>query len=293
MNWYAAPLDLVDRPFRFPWSAEVSRKLIRANLLTNPQAEPAYVFKFIQNLNRYCKEPIGYYRARPLARGQEYLDHQLQCLDFARVQQWIEAAAQVGQSNLSRRLAPVRYEPVWKSQGKMNMSRDMSLALHDNVNIVLGPDLPAEWEDYRFNMEIAGFDDWKRACELWRQQGRVSKRMTPAAANRAEIDCTQLPSASSALAISLEQLWTVAAPASPVESPDEMLCTEQSSEHPTELTPLVAPVERVDSLNLDTDTETLVSSPRRRAMSLRLLLRYQSEADINQQCSKTQTKISR
>ena len=38
------------------------------------------------------------------------LDRQLQDIDFARVQQWIEAAAQERPHNFSRRMAPVYYE---------------------------------------------------------------------------------------------------------------------------------------------------------------------------------------
>ena len=59
---------------------------------------------------------MGYPRARPIARGQEHLYHQLQYLDFARVQQWIEDAAQVRERNLSRRMDPVHYEPAWNQR---------------------------------------------------------------------------------------------------------------------------------------------------------------------------------
>ena len=40
------------------------------------------------------------------------LDHQLQDIDFARVQQWIEPAAQERQHNFSCRMATVYYEPA-------------------------------------------------------------------------------------------------------------------------------------------------------------------------------------
>ena len=55
---------------------------------------------------------MGYTRARPVALGKEHLDHQLQRLDFTRVHQWIEVTVKVRQRTLSRRMAPVQYEPA-------------------------------------------------------------------------------------------------------------------------------------------------------------------------------------
>ena len=60
-----------------------------------------------------------------------------------------------------------------------------------------------------------------------------------------------------------------AAPANPDERLDQQNMdqanTEQSGEHASELTHNGALVERIDNLNLDTDTETLMPSLRRRA----------------------------
>ena len=78
------------------------QKLLRAS----PNARSKYQFKFIKVTNRYWKEPVRYPRARPMARGQEHLDHQLQHLDFARVPQCIEVAAQMQDRSLSRRMTP-------------------------------------------------------------------------------------------------------------------------------------------------------------------------------------------
>ena len=66
------------------------------------------LFKFIQILNRFSKEPVGYPYARLITRGPEHLDYQLQHLYIARVHQWIEAAAHVQQRNLFRRIASVQ-----------------------------------------------------------------------------------------------------------------------------------------------------------------------------------------
>ena len=199
-------------------------------------------------------EPMGYLRSRPLRRGKEYLDHLLQHLDFARVQQKIEAAAQVRQRNLSRRLPPVIHEAAWKPQGRMTMSVDKSLALHNIVNFVLGAEWRSEWEVEGLCREIAGFVDWKRACVLWRQPGWVFKRVAVAAASRDEPP----------MAMFLDQPLIVAAPFEPieaVESADTALRPEQSGEPAAN----AALVEPIDNLNLNTDTEILVSSPRRRA----------------------------
>ena len=99
-----------------------------------------------------------YPRARTIARGQEYLDHQLQHLDFARVHQWIEVAAQVRKRNFSHRIAPDQYEPAWHPPGKMTMSGDMPLVLLDVVISVLGPQLRAEWYEECLNLEISNFE---------------------------------------------------------------------------------------------------------------------------------------
>ena len=67
----------------------------------------------------------------------------------------------------------------------MTMSGDMSLALHDVINSVLGPKLRAEWNEERFNLEIAEFNDWKGACGLRKQTGWISKRVSVAVVSRA------------------------------------------------------------------------------------------------------------
>ena len=183
-NWYNAPVDLPGQPFRFPWSTETLRKIIIADLRGSPNARADYKFKFIQVPNRYWKEPVGFPRARPIARGHEYLDHQLQQLDFARIHQWIEVAAQVRKRNLSHRMAPVQYEPA---QRKMTMSGDMPV-----VNSVLGPELRAEWDEECLNLEISILEVWKRACGLWKQTGWISKRVTLAATSRADGELSRI-----------------------------------------------------------------------------------------------------
>ena len=99
------------------------------------------------------------------------LDHQLQYLDFVRVHQWIEMAAQVRKRNFSHRKAPVQYEPAWYPQGKMTMSGDMPLVLLDVVLFVLGPGLRAEWDEECLNLEVSDFKKWNRACGRWKQAG--------------------------------------------------------------------------------------------------------------------------
>ena len=153
----------------------------------------------------------------PIAQGQEYLDHQLQHLDFARVQQWIEVATQVRRRNVSRRKAPVQYEPAWHPQGKMTMSGDMPLVLLDEVNSVLGPEFRVEWYEDCLNLEIGNFEGWKRACGLWKQAGWISKRVARAATGRAEAERAQAfaqllqPNTATIMAMSLEQSLTVEA----------------------------------------------------------------------------------
>ena len=79
VNSYNAPLNLDGRPLRFPWQTDLLRKVSIASLNSK------YALTFIQITNRYWEEPVGYSRARPLARGQEYLDHHIQHLGYARV----------------------------------------------------------------------------------------------------------------------------------------------------------------------------------------------------------------
>ena len=93
VNWYNAPLDLNGKPFRFLWPTELLRKIIISSLRACPNARSNYAFKPTQIPYRYWKEPVGYPRARPIARGQEHLCHQLKRLDFAGVHQWVEVTA--------------------------------------------------------------------------------------------------------------------------------------------------------------------------------------------------------
>ena len=60
VTWYHAPLDLNGKPFRFFWSNDQLRKVIRASVRASPQVNSKYGFKFIQVPNRYWKEPVGY-----------------------------------------------------------------------------------------------------------------------------------------------------------------------------------------------------------------------------------------
>ena len=162
VNWYNAPIDLHGQPFQFPWSSENLRKTINTSLRARLKARSNYQFKFIKVPNRYWKESVGYPRARPIARGQERLDHQLQHLDFARVPQWIEVAAQIRDRNLSRRMAPLQYDPAWRQQGRMSMPGDMPLVLLDMANSVLGEESRAEWDEECLNLEVCNFEIWKQ-----------------------------------------------------------------------------------------------------------------------------------
>ena len=53
VNWYSAPLSLEGVPFRFPWSQEFVRKVIRASTSAGPPVDPLYCFKCITFPNRY------------------------------------------------------------------------------------------------------------------------------------------------------------------------------------------------------------------------------------------------
>ena len=212
------PMDLHGQPFRFPWTVDFIKKTINSSLDASPTVCSDYKFKFIKVPNRYWKEPVGYPRARPIARGQELLDHQLRHTDCANVPQWLSVAAQMRDRNLSRRMAPIQYEPVWRPQGRMTMSGDTPLTLLDIVNQVLGAEMRAEWDDECLHLEVTNFETWKKACALWKQSGWISKRVALAAHHRAEEKRAQryapTPSQSTAapvMAMSLEQTLTVEA----------------------------------------------------------------------------------
>ena len=142
------------------------RKIIRAGTRASPRMDPLYSFKCITFPNRYWKKPVARPRARPVGRAPDCLNHQLKHLDLARIAGWIEGAAQVRQRNLRCRVTPLEQNPVWQPQGKMIMSGDMLLVMHDVVNTVLRPQARAEWEEQCLEIEVASFPNWKKACEL-------------------------------------------------------------------------------------------------------------------------------
>ena len=215
INWYNAPVDLNGQPFRFPWLSDFIYKLVTSCLRLSPHVRSDYKFNFIQVPNRYWKESVVFPRARPIRRGKELLDHQLRHLDVANVPKWIHVAALVRDRNLSRRMAPLQYEPAWRQQGRMTMSGDMSLSLLDIVNQVLGAEMRAEWDEECLILEVSNFDIWKQACALWKQAGWVSKRIALAANHRAEEERVARyappPSQPPTMAMSLEQPLTVEA----------------------------------------------------------------------------------
>ena len=187
INWYSAPLSLDGVPFRFPWSQDFIRKVIRASTSAGPPIDPLYSFKCITLPNRYWKEPLGWPRAKPVGRAPEIFNRQIQHLELAQIPGRIEGAAQIRQRNLQCRITRFPRRSAWKPQGKMTMSGDMSIVLHDEINSVLGPQARAKWEERCLELEIASFPRWKRAWELWSQPGWNSKRVSLAVESRAEI----------------------------------------------------------------------------------------------------------
>ena len=274
VNWYNAPMDLHGQPFRFPWTVDLIKKTINSSLDASPTVRSDYKFKFIKVPNHYWKEPVGYPRARPIARGQELLNHQLRHTDCANVPQWISVAAQVRDRNLSRLMAPIQYEPVWRPQGRMTMSGDMPLTLLDIVNQVLGAEIRAEWDDECLHLEVTNFEIWKKACALWKQSGWISKRVPLAAHHRAEEERAQryapAPSQSTAapiMAMSLEQTLTVEAASLEDEVTVETampVAPSPTGEHTAELTPYAALADPIGQLTIDIEAETRVPSPTRR-----------------------------
>ena len=255
-------MDLHGQPFRFQWTVDFIKKTINSSLDASPSVRSDYRFKFIKVPNRYWKKPVGYPRARPIARCQELLNHQLRHTDYANVPQWISVAAQVRDRNLSRRMAPIQYEPVWRPQGRMTMSGDMPLTLLDFVNQVLG----AEWDDECLHLEVTNFELCKKACTLWKQSGWVSKRVALAAHHRAEEERAQryapTPSQNTAapvMAMSLEQTLTVEAASLEEEVTVETampVFPSPSGEHTAELTPNAALADPIGQLTIDTEAPT-------------------------------------
>ena len=152
------------------------------------------------------------------------------------------------------------------------MSGEMPLALLDIVNSVLSHELRAEWDEDCLDYEVCNFEVWKRTCGLWKQTGWISKRVALAATSRAEAERAQKyapqPSQSTAaptMAMSLEQPLTVEA--APVEDVTEAMpvTPDQSGEHAAELTSSAVLVDPIGELTIDTDAETVVPFPSRRA----------------------------
>ena len=118
VNWYSAPLSLEGVLFRFPWSQDFVRKVIRANTSAGPPIDPLYCFKCIAFPNRYCKEPLGWPRAKPVGRAPETFNRKIQHLELAQIPGWIEGAAQIRQRNLQCRVTPFPRKSAWKPQRK-------------------------------------------------------------------------------------------------------------------------------------------------------------------------------
>ena len=116
INWYSAPLSLDGVPFRFPWSQDFIRKVVRASTSVGPPIDPLYSFKCITLPNRYWKEPLGWPRAKPVRRAPEIFNRQIQHLELVQIPGWIESAAQIRQRNLQCRITPFPRRSAWKPQ---------------------------------------------------------------------------------------------------------------------------------------------------------------------------------
>ena len=154
--------------------------------------------------------------------------------------QWIEVAAQMLDRNLSRRMAPLQYDAVWRPQGKMTMSGDMPLVLLDVVNSVLGEESRVEYDEKCLNLEVCNFEIWKRACGLWKQTGWIYQRVAFAATCRAEAESQS--TAAQTMAMTLEQPLVVeGAPVEEVAEDTAMPVTpDQSDEYAAEIMPNAA-----------------------------------------------------
>ena len=278
VNWYSAPLSLNGVPFRFPWTQEFIRKVIRASTSAGPPIDPLYTFKCITFPNHYWKEPLGWPRAKPVGRAPETFNRQIQHLELAQIPGSMEGAAQIRQRNLRCRITPFPQKSVWRLQGKMTMSGDMSIVLHDEINSVLGPEARAEWEGHCLEMEITSFPKWKPACELWNQPGWVSKRVSLAVESRAEVARQQAfapTMLAPTIAMSLSQpaarpitldLPTHVLRPEPISPPSSQASPQssqpQTGEHDAELTPNTVLVQPIADLALPedlSDSETVVT----------------------------------
>ena len=286
VNWYSAPLSLDGVPFRFPWTQDFIRKVTRASTSAGPPIDPLYTFKCITFPNRYWVEPLGWPRAKPVGRAPEIFNQQIQYLELAQITGWIEAAAPIRQRNLQCRITPFPRKSTWKPQGKMTMSADMSIVLHDEINSVLGPQCVPQCWALRVGRRLPGAGNrqlpQKRACELWNQPGWISKRISLAVESRAE-DARQQAFAPAivapTMAMSLDQPITIDLPShavgpEPVSPPSSQVSPQssqpQTGEHAAELNPDAALVQPIAERSLpedlsDADTVVTVISPRRRA----------------------------
>ena len=278
VNWYSAPLSLNGVPFRFPWSQEFIRKVIRASTSAGPPVDPLYAFKCITFPNHYWKEPLGWPRAKPVGRAPEAFNRQIQYMELAQIPNWIEGAAQTRQRNLQSRVTPFPRKAAWRPQAKMTMSGDMSIVQHDEINSVLGSEARAEWEGHCLELEIASFPKWKRACELWSQPGWVSKRISLAVESRAELERQQAfaptmlaPTMAMSLSQPIDRPVTLDLPthilqAEPVSPPSTQASPQssqpQTGEHDAELTPSTILMQPIADLTLPedlSDSETVVT----------------------------------
>ena len=60
VNWYSTPLSVNGVPFRFPWTQEFIRNVIRASTSAGPPIDRLYIFRCITFPNHYLKEPLGW-----------------------------------------------------------------------------------------------------------------------------------------------------------------------------------------------------------------------------------------
>ena len=111
---------------------------------------------------------MGWARARPVGRAPDCLHHQLQHLDLARVPSWIEGAAQVRQRVLRGRIIPFRRDAVWPPQGKMTMSGDMPIVMHNVVNTVLGAQAAPNWKNSTWKWTLQDSPSGEASLSLWR-----------------------------------------------------------------------------------------------------------------------------
>ena len=120
----------------------------------------------------------------------------------------------------------------------------------------------------------SNFEAWKRACGLWKQSGWVCKRVALAAACRTEAEralqyAPPLAQSTAApiMVMSPEQLLTVEATPKQgiIDNTALPVNPNQSGEHAAKLTPNAALTDPIGELTIDTDAETVIPLPTRRA----------------------------